>query len=204
MCGWPGCPHVHLPYTTKPQVTLHKRGATRTCFILEKNITFCVSFGQLKLICPRPTFRPCCAFYFGPYLVMPPAAYNLEFPGCWGNRAGEHKGAIYFSSLPSQAAEPEPYPEIPQLWNMRGNSRIQLKNGHLAGPVFLFFLLVFFSFFSLPGKLTRLLSHLAPSVLEVNPSAMGQHPVTSCILDVSYSGDGRSTLSCRFRRMLLI
>ncbi|CAJ1440046.1 unnamed protein product [Effrenium voratum] len=31
-----------------------------------------------------------------------------------------------------QAAEPEPYPEIPQLWNMRGNSRIQLKNGKLV------------------------------------------------------------------------
>ena len=26
---------------------------------------------------------------------------------------------------------PEPHSEIPQLWNMRGNSRIQLKNGRL-------------------------------------------------------------------------
>jgi len=31
-----------------------------------------------------------------------------------------------------QSTPPEQYPEIPQLWNMRGNSRIQLKNGKLV------------------------------------------------------------------------
>ena len=31
-----------------------------------------------------------------------------------------------------QNTPPEQYPEIPQLWNMRGNSRIQLKNGKLV------------------------------------------------------------------------
>lgn len=30
---------------------------------------------------------------------------------------------------------PEAHPEIPQLWNMRGNSRIQLKNGRLIDMI---------------------------------------------------------------------
>ena len=33
------------------------------------------------------------------------------------------------------ATEPEAFPEIPQLWNMRGNSRIQLKNGKLVDVI---------------------------------------------------------------------
>ena len=33
------------------------------------------------------------------------------------------------------ATEPEAYPEIPQLWNMRGNSRIQLKDGKLVDVI---------------------------------------------------------------------
>ena len=31
-----------------------------------------------------------------------------------------------------KSTPPEQYPEIPQLWNMRGNSRIQLRNGKLV------------------------------------------------------------------------
>ncbi|CAK9106868.1 Uncharacterized protein SCF082_LOCUS49776 [Durusdinium trenchii] len=34
-----------------------------------------------------------------------------------------------------KATEPEAYPEIPQLWNMRGNSRIQLRNGKLVDVI---------------------------------------------------------------------
>ena len=34
-----------------------------------------------------------------------------------------------------KATEPEPYPQIPQLWNMRGNSRIKLKEGRLVDMV---------------------------------------------------------------------
>eukprot|EP00438_Fugacium_kawagutii_P011226 Skav228656 [mRNA] locus=scaffold2369:149724:171604:+ [translate_table: standard] len=33
------------------------------------------------------------------------------------------------------ATVPEAYPEIPQLWNMRGNSRIQLKDGKLVDVI---------------------------------------------------------------------
>eukprot|EP00930_Biecheleria_cincta_P032318 TRINITY_DN22427_c0_g1_i1.p1 TRINITY_DN22427_c0_g1~~TRINITY_DN22427_c0_g1_i1.p1 ORF type:complete len:1043 (-),score=216.13 TRINITY_DN22427_c0_g1_i1:272-3376(-) len=33
------------------------------------------------------------------------------------------------------STKPEAHPEIPQLWNMRGNSRIQLKDGHLECAV---------------------------------------------------------------------
>lgn len=36
----------------------------------------------------------------------------------------------HISSNPEQA-----HPEIPQLWNMRGNSRIKLKNGRLIDMV---------------------------------------------------------------------
>ena len=34
-----------------------------------------------------------------------------------------------------KGAPPEPHIEIPQLWNMRGNSRIKLKNGRLIDMV---------------------------------------------------------------------
>ncbi|CAE7499920.1 unnamed protein product, partial [Symbiodinium pilosum] len=34
-----------------------------------------------------------------------------------------------------KSTEPEPYPQIPQLWNMRGNSRIKLKEGRLVDMV---------------------------------------------------------------------
>ena len=34
-----------------------------------------------------------------------------------------------------KGAPPEPHMEIPQLWNMRGNSRIKLKNGRLIDMV---------------------------------------------------------------------
>ena len=34
-----------------------------------------------------------------------------------------------------KGAPPEPYMEIPQLWNMRGNSRIKLQNGRLIDMV---------------------------------------------------------------------
>ncbi|CAJ1416004.1 unnamed protein product [Effrenium voratum] len=34
-----------------------------------------------------------------------------------------------------KGTEPEAFPEIPQLWNMRGNSRIQLRNGKLVDVI---------------------------------------------------------------------
>jgi hypothetical protein len=59
---------------------------------------------------------------------------------------GDTAGALDTLAATSRALDPqkprivkntaaEAHPQIPQLWNMRGNSRIQLKNGRLIDMI---------------------------------------------------------------------